>query len=94
VATPIPAAERRSSAKSLAEIRGDFDRLPRVRFGNVEIRGIGWHLWIASTPRQRRFVRVVELIAKEKDVAEALSDQITTAPERVGFRITESALKL
>src|ERR1017187_10213830 len=78
VATPIPAAERRSSAKSLAEIHGGFDRLPRARLGAVEVRGIGWHLWIAETLGQGQFVGVVALIAREKDVAEAYFDQITT----------------
>jgi len=66
VTTPIPAAERRSSAKSLAEIRGGLERLPRARLGAVDIRGIGQHLWIASTLGQGRVVGVVGLIAKGK----------------------------
>jgi hypothetical protein len=45
----------------------------------VAFRDIGWHLWIAGTLEQRRFVGVAELSAKEKDVAEAFFDQITTA---------------
>jgi len=77
-ATPVPAANRRSSSKSLTGIRCDFDRLPRARFGTVAVRDIGWHLWIAGTLEQRYFVKVVEWIAKEKDVAEAFFDQITT----------------
>jgi len=64
-ATPIPAAKRRSSSKSLAGIRRDFDRLPRARLVAGAVRDIGRHLW-------------VEWIAKKKGVAEALFDQITT----------------
>jgi len=79
VATPIPTAERRSSAKSLAGNRCGFGRLLRARFGTVEVRAIGWHLWIAGTLGQKRFVRVAELIAKGKTVAEAFFDQRTTA---------------
>ena len=45
----------------------------------MAVRDIGWHLWIADTPGQRYFVKPVALIAKEKDVAEAFFDQITTA---------------
>ena len=78
-ATPIPPARTRSSPKSLAGIRCDFDRLPRARFGTLAFKGIGWHLWIAGTLAQRCFVKTVELVAKEKDVAEALFDQITIA---------------
>jgi hypothetical protein len=78
-ATPIPAAKRKSSPKSLAGIRCDFDRLPRARFATVAFRDIGWRLWIAGTLGQRCFVKIVELIANEKDVAETFFDQITTA---------------
>ena len=81
-ATPIPAAERRSRAKSLAEIHGGFDRLPRTRLGAMEVRGIGRHLWIVGTLGQWRFVVIVELIAKGKSAAEAFFDQITTAAQR------------
>jgi hypothetical protein len=56
-----------------------FGRLLRARFGTVEVRAIGWHLWIAGTLGQKRFVRVAELIAKGKTVAEAFFDQRTTA---------------
>jgi len=49
VVTPIPAAEKISRAKSLAEIRGGFDRLARARLGGVDVRGIGRYLWIAET---------------------------------------------
>src|ERR1035438_3210014 len=77
-ATPIPAANRKSSSQSLTGIRRDFDRLPRTHFGTVAVRDIGWHLWIAGTLEQRCFAQVVERIAKEKDVAEAFFDQITT----------------
>jgi len=55
----------------------------------VAVRDIGWQLWIADTPRQRYFVKPVALIAKEKGVAEAFFDQITTAAsnalERIAF---------
>ena len=78
-ATPIPPAKRRSSPKRLARIRCDLDRLLRARFGVVAVRDIGRHLWIASTPGQRHFVKTVALIAKEKDLAETFFDQITTA---------------
>jgi hypothetical protein len=54
----------------------------------VDVRDIGWHLWIAGTLGRKCFVKAVELFAKEKDFAEAFSDQITTAawnaPERTG----------
>ena len=70
-ATPVPAANRRSSPNSLAGIPGDFDRLPRARFCAVSFRDIGWRPWIAGTLRQRRFVKTVESIAELKDVAEA-----------------------
>src|ERR1700736_4960421 len=49
VATPIPAAKRRSSPKGLAGIRCDFDRVPRARFGVAAFTDIRWHLWIAGT---------------------------------------------
>jgi hypothetical protein len=77
--TPISAAERRSSPQSLAGIRRDFDRLLRARLGTVEFRDTGLHGWIAGKLGQRRFVGVVELVAKEKGVAVAFFDQITTA---------------
>jgi hypothetical protein len=50
----------------------------------VAVRDIGWHLWIAGTIGQRYFVKTVESIAKEKDVAEAFFDQITTGAWNVG----------
>lgn len=78
VATPIPAAERRRRAKSLAGICCGFERLPRARLGAVEFRGTGWRLWIAGTLGQGCLVLVVEWIAKGKGVAEAFLDQITT----------------
>jgi hypothetical protein len=53
----------------------------------VAVRGIGQHLWIAGTIGQRYFVKTVELIAKEKDVAEAFFDQLTTAARNVLERI-------
>jgi hypothetical protein len=76
-AIPIPAAMRRSNPKSLAGIRCDFARLPRARFGAAA--DIRWHLWAAGTLGQKCFVKIVELISKEKDVAGAFFDQITTA---------------
>ena|ERR1019366_3264594 len=77
-ATPIPAANTRSSSKSLTRIRFDFDRLPRALFGTVPVRDIGWHLYTADTLAQRHFAKIVEWTTKEKDVAEACIGQITT----------------
>jgi hypothetical protein len=86
--TPIPPPKRRSKPQRVGKIRCDFDRRPRARFGTVAVRGIGWHLWIAGTLGRKYFVKAVELFAKEKDVAEAFFDQITTAawnaPSRTG----------
>ena len=62
-----------------------------ARFGTVAIRTIGWHLSIAGTPGQRRFVNMVELLAKEKDVAEAFFDQITTAARQRAHSRAERA---
>ncbi|GEM_PF-2726603 len=45
----------------------------------MAVRDIGWHPWIAGTLGRKYFVKAVELFAKEKDVAEAFFDQITTA---------------
>ena len=73
-ATPVVAAERRSSPRSLTGIPCDFGRLPRVRFGTVAVRDIGGRLWIVGTLRQKRFAVIVESIEKEEDVAEAFFD--------------------
>ena len=63
VTTPIPIAESKSSPKSPAGIRRDFDSRPRARFGAVEVRDIGLPLWVAGMLGQRRFVKGLELIA-------------------------------
>jgi hypothetical protein len=74
-AAPIPAAERKSSPKSFAGIRGDFDRLLRARLGAVESQ----RHRMAPSDRRYACVEIAELFAKEKDVAEAFFDQRTTA---------------
>ena len=81
-ATPAAAANRRSP-RSLGGIPGDFDRLPRARFGAAVFgdifRDTGRRPRIAGTLGQGRFVRIVELMPRAKDVVEAFFDQITTA---------------
>jgi len=63
---------------SLADIRGDFDRLLRARFGAIGFRGIGWHPQAGGRLGRRSFGRIVDWIAPEKDLADAFSDQVTT----------------